>query len=166
MFEEVKELVTWRRKGGISGLKDRQRRHRRDKAQNCQAGAEQELPLPSSPKWDQCPCRAQGPHASCLTRLNGEAKLGKFWHQVGERGRGGGEQEGSYGGVAAEMLSAGPERGAQGALVEQAGCHPDPQHEQQENKCLGAQEKLMPPALVPPGLSICTGRCWAEPQCP
>lgn len=43
MFEEAKEQVMRRRKGGMNGLKERQRW---DKPQSCQAGAEQELPLP------------------------------------------------------------------------------------------------------------------------
>lgn len=65
--------------------------------------------------WDRCFCRAQHPHASCLTMLNGEAKLDNLWHQVG--GGGGGGQEWGYGGIMAEMLGAGPEWGVQGALV-------------------------------------------------
>lgn len=40
-----------RRKGGMNGLKERQRRYRRDKPQSCQAGAERELPLPGE---DSC----------------------------------------------------------------------------------------------------------------
>lgn len=47
--------------------------------------------------------------------LNGEAKLDNLWHQMG--GGGGGGQEWGYGGIMAEMLSAGPEWGVQGALV-------------------------------------------------
>lgn len=45
MLEEVKEQDMGRRKGGMNGLKERQRRYRWDKPQSCQAGAKQELPL-------------------------------------------------------------------------------------------------------------------------
>jgi len=60
-------------------------------------------------------------------------------------------QEGGYGGIVAEMLNAGPEQGAQGALGKQAGCCPAPQHEQQENNCLGPQKRPIPPVPVPTG---------------
>lgn len=44
MSKEVKEQVMARRKGETNGLKDGQRRSRKDKPWSFQAGAEQELP--------------------------------------------------------------------------------------------------------------------------
>ena len=99
--------------------------------------------------WDRRPCRTRGPHTSHLTRLNGEAKLDNLWHQVreGAGGRAGTGLRRRRGRDAQRRTRA----GCTGSTGEQAGCRPAPQHEQQENKCLDLQEKLMPSALIPLG---------------
>lgn len=113
MFEEVKEQVMGRRKGGMNSLKERQRRSRWDKPQSCQAGAEQKLPLPGEDSGGIDGIAELRVHMLPTDKVKWRGKIRQSLAPGGRRR--GGQEQGS-GGIAAEMLSAGPEQGAQGAL--------------------------------------------------